>query len=103
MNKEEYDAKIQYIGEQAAKQKSIAARDYALTNSVVNVGDFVCDHLGFVLVDKIDVTESYYSKYPECVYSGVEHTKKMVPKKKNQRRSIYQTNIPTITNQETKK
>ena len=96
MNKQEYDAKIKAINEYANKQKVVAAKKYALTNNDISIGEFVCDHIGLILVDKISVGRGYGAEYPECVYYGVEYTKKRQPRKDGARRGAYQSNLITL-------
>ena len=65
--------------------------EFALSNSAVKVGDIVEDHMGRLRVEKIGT--SFTREFPQCVYYGVELTKKNDVKKRQSGRAVYQSNL----------
>ncbi|GAG11249.1 unnamed protein product, partial [marine sediment metagenome] len=54
------------------------------------IGDFVTDHIGKVLVEKILTAGG---DNPQCVYRGSEYTKAGKPRKDRSKRDVYQCNL----------
>lgn len=92
MNLIEYREKISEINASANKEKRIAAKEYALSNNYVKVGDIVEDHIGMVLVESIKI---YISDPPQCVYTGRELTKARKHRKDGKIRDAFQQNLVT--------
>lgn len=67
-------------------------KNYAEQNSEYKVGDIISDHWHTLKIDKIGVTLNF-SHLPQCVYFGRRYTKKGVPTKREERATIYQSNI----------
>lgn len=93
MNTEEFKTKNSNLEHQLKRSKSRLAKEYAFSNNDISKGEFVCDSIGKILVDMIQVTYSFGSSLPECVYTGIEYTKKDKPMKSGSRRSVYQSNL----------
>jgi hypothetical protein len=96
MTKEEYQSKCD---EHHLKIKSLA-KEYALSNNPYKIGDIVNDHTGSIKIEKILLRRKWFIakrefEYPQCIYIGVELTKKGEPNKRGYKRSIYQSNIIT--------
>jgi hypothetical protein len=72
----------------------------ALANNQVRVGDIVTDHVGSVMVEKIQPCGqvSSGSTEPSCLYRGGEYTKKGKPFKSGSKRDVYQSNVVAINN-----
>lgn len=87
------DAELEnFIGEVARKKQALA-REYALANNIVQVGDTVTDHLGPIRVQEIKFTR-VEGNLPYCVYEGPELTAKGTVKiKKGCVRKVHQINL----------
>lgn len=66
-------------------------KEYALSNNTLKVGDVVTDHIGIIKIESIGVYIHFEDS--ECTYKGVELRKDGTPKKGNQIRTVYQSNI----------
>ena len=93
MTTEEYKHKIAKLNETFEREKSLINREYAFSNNYLKKGDIVTDHLGSILIEKIQFTTSFTTGMPCCVYTGVELKKDGTPTKAAKIRSIHQTNI----------
>ncbi len=93
MKKREYDDQMVLINEESEAKRRNLMIEYALENNSVQVGDIIEDHAGRIKVDKIKVTRTLSSRYPQCIYEGEALTKKGVPHKKSFRREVYQSNL----------
>lgn len=67
---------------------------YAFSNSDIEVGDIVTDHIGSIKVNTIEVTIGF-GRVPYCVYRGECYTKKSKRFKNGEIRVVHQTNIGT--------
>ena len=76
------------------KLKSLA-KEYAFSNNPYKIGDVVIDKIKTIKIEKIQFTLGGFQSTPECVYTGIELTKKGDPNKKGNKRSVYQSNIIT--------
>lgn len=96
MTQEEYTNKVAELTEKFELDKQSLRREYALSNNPYKVGDIVTDHIGSIVIEKIQHTISITHQYPFCVYTGLELKKDGTPTKKESKRAVYQTNIKTI-------
>lgn len=55
MDLEQYNAKIKHIERQATLENRKVAREYALSNNTISVGDIIADHIGKIRVTEIDI------------------------------------------------
>ena len=90
MNLNEYKEKIRCIDKQYEVEKFKAAKEYALSNSIVKIDDLIEDHMGKIIVDKIMI---YCSNPPQCVYEGIECKKDGTRSKRGKKRSVFQSNM----------
>ena len=90
MNLDEYNEKIKHIEKQADFDKFKTAKEYALSNSTVEINDVIEDHIGKVMVNEIKI---YRSNPPQCVYEGIECKKDGTPAKRGKTRNVYQSNM----------
>lgn len=90
MSKEKLGNLLKDLEVEYEKQKKAIIVGYCMDNNTVKVGDVFTDHIGSILVDKIQASFGYGE--PCCVYHGVELTKKLEPNKRGKRRSAYQSN-----------
>lgn len=96
MTEDEYRSKVDDLKKEHEKALKELAFEFAVSNSTVNVGDIVEDHIGKVLVESIRVaTGTLRSSLPSCVYYGSELRKDGVPKKNGNKRVAWQCNLTT--------
>ena len=98
MDKLEYEDKLKEIERRFDDEKSELAKEYAFSNNPYKKGDKIKDSIGYIEILLIQFTRGangYFSKLPECCYTGVELKKDLTPTKKGDRRKIYQSSILT--------
>jgi hypothetical protein len=95
MTKEEYKSKLIEINNDSELKLKSLAKEYALSNNPYKIGDIVTDHIKTVKIEKIQFTLGQFQSPPECVYTGIELTKKGEPNKNGNKNSVYQSNIIT--------
>jgi len=66
---------------------------YALSNNKHEVGDVVSDSVGSISVERITWDYFLGSDLPYCLYHGVMLTKKLMPYKSGERRTVSQRDI----------
>lgn len=95
MKIEDYELRLKEINERFEKEKKELAKEYAFSNSTYSIGDIITDSVGSIKIELIQYTVggSFYSKHPQCVFSGVELKKDLTPTKKGEKRKIYQSSI----------
>ena len=87
------DAELENFIEGIARKKQTLAREYALANNTVRVGDTVTDHLGSIQVQGIKFTR-VGGNLPYCVYEGPELSVQGTIKiKKGCVRKVHQINL----------
>jgi hypothetical protein len=91
MNIEDFKMGITQINNVADFKKKALAREYALANNPVKIGDVVSDSSTTIKVEEIRVLIDW-SK-PSCFYIGAELKKDGTPKKGAVKNSVYQCNI----------
>ena len=92
MDKQEYIEKLKAIDGDAKKAKAALAKEFAMSNNTVKLGDIISDHANTIVVDHIGLGYSFDGT-PQCVYRGVALTKKLVPKKNGSSEKIWQSNL----------
>ncbi len=102
MDLEEYQASLKTLREKHNLEESKLAREYAFSNSEVEPGDTVEDHMGHVLVETVKFTKSSNMQLvPQCIYHGICLTKQMKPRKNGvQVRGVAQSNLKNIIKRE---
>ena len=93
MTEQELKEKLKDIERDAQKAKEKVIREYCFANNPVKVGDIVQDHIGFLKVTGINAFHYWGKTQFECVYTGIELTKKLEPCKKQTNRRVYQSNL----------
>lgn len=86
----ELDNQLRKIEEDAVILKNKAIRDYCDSNNPYKRGDVFEDHIGKIIVDKIEYHKAYSNYF--CVYYGTELKKDGTPRAKNSKRWAYQNN-----------
>jgi|LakMenEpi03Aug12_release.lakeMendotaPanAssembly.Ray.scaffolds.fasta_scaffold1040893_1 hypothetical protein len=89
-----YDKKLMEIKMSFEAAKEELYREFAYANNPYKIGDIVTDNTGTIKIEKIKIYLGL-GIYPQCVYFGVELTKKGEPNKRGNKRSIYQSSIIT--------
>lgn len=92
-NKENYEKELAQIEKEANARKMELIKLYASENNNFKVGDIVKDHIGSVFIEKITYTISFSTKFPCCVYYGLELKKDGTPRKDKSKRSVHQENV----------
>ena len=95
MTKEEYKSKVIEINNDRELKLKSLAKEYALSNNPYKIGDVVIDNIKTIKIEKIQFTLGGFQSTPECVYTGIELTKKGELNKRGNKRSIYQSSIIT--------
>jgi|GEM_PF-2644418 len=95
MNREDYKHKRSEMLNRHSGEIAGLEREFALSNSDVNVGDIVVDHISAVDVRKIKYT-TFATEFPCCVYEGYELTKKMKRRKNKNIRYVDQRNVKEV-------
>lgn len=92
---EDYESRLKEINERFEKEKKELAKEYAFSNNTYKLGDVIADSVGSIKIEYIQYTTraDYMSKYPECVFTGIELKKDLTPTKKGEKRKIYQSSI----------
>ena len=91
MKKEQYEKKLKELENKFKEDKKLIQTEYALSNNTYTKGDIFTDHIGKIMVERIDVTVNFMG-IPQCVYFGLELKKDGTPKKSNDKRWAYQCN-----------
>lgn len=91
MSELEYDNAVNEAEAIFLKRKKELAKQYAIANNKVEIGEIISDHIGSILVDKILFSET--KPYPSCVYLGVVLNKNGTKSKRGERRNVYQSNL----------
>lgn len=94
MNLEEYNKKRCEIEAAHKSELNKLMRQYAVSNSIAEVGDIVIDHHQAVLVDRMVV---YADREKPClIYKGAQLTKKLKPRVNKIIGSSYQFDIKKV-------
>lgn len=98
MTLEEYKQRLSVLKQEAEKARLVLAKEYALSNNKVKIGDIITDHIGSIIVKKIFIEHALLTG-PSCFYEGIELLKTGLPNKKNKLRAVWQSNIKNISPQ----
>ncbi len=66
-------------------------KEYAFSNNFYKIGDIIEDHYHIIKIEKIQWTS--LTNFPECVYTGIQLTKKLEIVKKQKNNQMYQSSI----------
>lgn len=92
-NEENYRKEIKQIESEFLLKKSELAKMYAFENNPYKIGDIVTDHIGSIIIEKIQFTRPYGDKLPYCVYYGFELKKDGNIRKDKSKRSVRLVDI----------
>lgn len=93
MTQEEYKSKFDEIHNDCQLKLKSLAKECALSNNPYKIGDIVKDTIGSIKIEQIQFTLGGGKYLPECVYTGIELTKKGELNKRGNKRKIHQSNI----------
>lgn len=96
MTEKEYRNMLTEYDAQCLFNKRNLAKQFALSNNTVVIGDIITDHIGSIVVSKISVSIgslTMYGSMPQCVYDGIELLKSGKENAKGKTRSVWQSNI----------
>lgn len=93
MEFEDYKLKLQELEKEFSIKKENLKKQYAFENNPYKIGDIVTDHIGSIKIESIVPTIPFLSNEPSCYYEGIELKKDLTPKKKGDKRMVYQGNI----------
>ena len=96
MTKQEFDNRLNFIGNRYDKEKEQLYIDYAIANNPCKVGDIIEDHIGKGKIIKQRVTRNYNDRRSSMFYECIELKKDGMPKKKETLRTFYQCNLKSI-------
>jgi hypothetical protein len=98
MDKQEFDKKVKSLRTKFESDKKELALAYAKENNPYKIGDTITDHAGSLIIERIDYSLTFGNgEYPCCVYSGTELKKDGTPKKNQEGRGVYQSNLHLAT------
>lgn len=97
MTLEEYIIKKKDLQKKHDYELYALAKDYAFSHNPHEKGDIIEDHIGKIIIEKIQHTRGNgYDEFPICVYTGLVLKKDGKPTKKKKERSVWQTNLKNI-------
>lgn len=92
MNKETLHQKIKQLQQDCELNKQELMKQYCDANNPYKVGDKFIDHIGAIVVEKINYG---YGDNPSCIYFGTELKKDGKLRKDNNKRQAWQPNDVT--------
>lgn len=91
---EDFVNSLKELEQKYRKDKEDINRIFATKNNPYKIGDIVTDHIGTLLIEKIQFKPSYNANLPQCVFKGLELKKDGTPKiRQDKNRRIYQDDI----------
>jgi hypothetical protein len=99
MTRDEYEKQKSALRKAHNEQLKELAEEFALENSIADIGDFVTDHYHTVKVENIRV--SIQGPVPGCVYYGTTWLKSLKSQtKKPEYDACYQCNVVQVGTQD---
>lgn len=86
------NAKITQLELEFENNRNKVVKEFCDANNPYKVGDVFTDHIGSILIDKIQYWVIFGNEGPCCVYSGLELKKDGTPRKDKSRRQCWQYN-----------
>lgn len=96
MTKEDFDVRMSEITQEFDEKREKLWIEFAKSNNIVQVGDVVRDHTGLIKVEGAQVFLPSFSNYPCMRYVGTVLKKDGTLKKRERRRSVFQSNMVEI-------
>jgi hypothetical protein len=91
MIKEQYDSRLLELKKEYQRKVEELNAEYAIDNNTYIVGDLFRDHIGFIKIEKINVSMDH-TGMPSCRYFGPEYKVDRTPKKSGAYRDAWQCN-----------
>ena len=88
MNREELNQRLDELEIQFQENRTKEIMLYCLENNNYKVGDKFTDHIGSIIIEKINYSTSSFC----CVYYGIELKKDGTPRKDGSKRQVWQSN-----------
>lgn len=89
MTKEEYEKRLFELNQRFKKEKHELAKEFALSNNDVKIGDIVSDGNNIISVSKFCIDFGYPNPIPYVYYKGIKLTKKLKPFKGGEFGVVY--------------
>lgn len=89
MTKEEYEKTLFELNQKFKKEKYKLAKEFALSNNDVKIGDIVSDGNNMISVSKFCIDFGYPNPIPYVYYKGIKLTKKLKPFKTGELGVVY--------------
>ena len=93
MNKAEFLVKKKKLKLKYDNALAILSKDFITSNTIVEIGDIIKDHIGFVKCEQITVGYGFSTDFPVGVFTGPCYTKAGKPFKSGETRSVWGDNI----------
>lgn len=93
MKKQDYDLRKKELLATYTSSMRALQSSFALENNPHKIGDIVKDFQGWMKIENVFPSLKFGNNYPECRYTGIELTLKMVPKLKQSGRGLFQSNV----------
>ena len=93
MTEQEYKEQLDFLKNDFELKKKNLSIVFCLSKAEYKKGDVIEDHIGKVLVEKVQLTHSTFGSIPEPLYYGLVLKKDGKPTKKEERRHVYVDNI----------
>jgi hypothetical protein len=93
MTYDEYLEELKKLKIQFDKDEKSLIKRFINDNNPYIVGDKITDHVGAIIIEKIAYNLCSIETKPCSVYFGIELKKDGTPKKKVNRRWVYQSNV----------
>lgn len=92
MTQEEYKIERLKLESSFDTSKRELAKKCAYENNPYKRGDIFTDHIGSIIIERIQVSFGGLNDMPTCIYSGIELNKDGKPNKKQTKRGAWQGN-----------
>ena len=92
---EDFNQRLKELELEFEEKKKALIVEYCKTNAIFKVGDVVTDHIGSILVEKVQAAYSFNK--PVTVYRGRVLKKDGTPTKREEKRTVWSSNIPENT------
>ena len=92
MTQEAYNDAIEALNLMVRIEKNELMIQYANSNNPHEKGDIVTDHIGSIIIEKINYYIGFHD-FPSSIYWGTELKKDKTPKKNGSKRNVHQINL----------
>jgi hypothetical protein len=93
MELQDLEMKIKELENEFEHRKKLVITEYCEANNPYKIGDKFTDHIGTILIEKINYTFRMGPlSNPGCIYFGPELKKDGTPKKNGDKRRAWQSN-----------